>query len=94
MTKTRKVIGKSMCPEGDAGGSCNNNTMLKPLLCYVKFPDGKAKEHSDIIIAQKMLTREDSDRFIVILLKVITKHKKDDPEFKMADKYVITFKGR
>ena len=41
-----------------------------------------------------MITRVDSDRFLVNLLEAITFCKKDDYSVEMADKHTITSKGR
>ena len=46
------------------------------------------------MIAENVLTRVDSDGFIVTLLEAIRDYKKDDPVVQMTDNRVITSEER
>ena len=94
LMQTGKVIGRSVNHEGAIDGSYDDNPMLNSLLYDVEFPDGQVKEYSANLIAENMLTRVDSDGFSVTLLEAITDYNKDDTAVDIADKYVITSKGR
>ena len=89
-----KVIGRSVEPDGTIIGSYDDNPMLNSYLYDVEFPDGQVKEYSANVLAENMLTRVDRDGFSVTLLEAIIDYKKDDSAIDMADKYMISPKGR
>ena len=68
--------------------------MLNLLLCNFDFPDRQVKEQSTNVKAENMISRVDSDRFLVILLESITCYKKDDSAAKIANNHAITSKER
>ena len=89
-----KVIGRSAESDGTVIGFYDDNPMLNSFLYNVKFPDGQVKEYSANVLAENMLTRADRDGFSAILLESIIDYKKDESAIDMADKYIITPKGR
>ena len=46
------------------------------------------------IIAEIILTRVNTDSFIITLLEALTDHKKDESAVNIADKHIITSKKR
>ena len=88
------MIGRSVGPEGAIEGLYDNSSMLNFLLCNIEFPNSQVKEYSAYIIAENMLYRVDSDGFLVTMLEVIKDYAKDDTALDIANKYVVTPKGR
>ena len=49
-----KVIRRTIGPEGQVTGTCDNNLFLNSIIYDVEFPDGHGKEYAANIIAENM----------------------------------------
>ena len=92
---TGKVAQRTIGPDGQVTGTCDNNPYLNSIIYDVEFPDGQVKEYAANIIAENMLTQVDSDGMSTALMEATVDHQRDEAKaLHHQDKYVQTKNGR
>ena len=90
-----KVTRRSLDADGRTIGTYHDNPFLNTITYDVEFPDGQVKEYGANIIAEKMLTQVDSDRYSLSLMDLIMDHQRDPSQaIPMEDKYITTKSGQ
>ena len=90
-----KVARRSLDADGRTTGTYHDNPFLNTITYDVEFSDGQIKEYGANIIAEKLLSQVDSDRYSLSLMDSIIDHKKDlSQAILMEDKYIATKSGQ
>ena len=68
---TGKVTCRALGPDGQVAGTYHNNPFLNTIIYEVEFPDGQVKDYAANVIAESMLTQDDSDGFTLTMMDSI-----------------------